>query len=62
MGWAFQWRARKSVLLCGLHFIVGLADQGEAALKVWDKLLYEDEKVGSIKHGGHSKGESGTYC
>ena len=49
--------SRMNDLFCGLHFIVGLADQVEAALKVWDKLLYEHEKVGSIKHGGYSKGE-----
>ena len=42
-------------LFCGLHFIVGLADQAEAALKVWDKLLYNDEKVGSLAHGGTVK-------
>ena len=53
--------SRMNDLFCGLHFIVGLADQAEAALKVWDRLLYGDEKVGSIKHGGYSKGESGTY-
>ena len=53
--------SRMNDLFCGLHFIVGLVDQAETALKVWDKLLYGDEKVGSIKHGGYSKGESGTY-
>lgn len=46
---------------CGLHFIVGMADQAEAALKVFDTLLYGTEKVGSIKSKrGISKGESGT--
>ena len=45
---------------CGLHFVVGLADQAEAALKVWDAILYEDQPIGSLRHGGYSKGESGT--
>ena len=47
-------------LFCGLHYIVGLADQAEEALKVWDKLLYDDAQVGSLSQGGYSKGESGT--
>lgn len=46
---------------CGLHFIVGLADQAEVALKAWDKLLFDDLYVGSLANGGYSKGESGTY-
>ena len=51
---------RMNDLFCGLHYIVGLADQAEEALKVWDKLLYDDTKVGSLSQGGYSKGESGT--
>ena len=47
-------------LFCGLHYIVGLADQAEEALKVWDKLLYDDAMVRSLSQGGYSKGESGT--
>ena len=47
-------------LFCGLHYIVGLADQADEALKVWDKLLYDDAKVGGLSQGGYSKGESGT--
>ena len=45
---------------CGLHFIVGLADQSEACLKVWEGLLHGNEKVGTLAHGGYSNGESGT--
>ena len=46
---------------CGMHYVVGLADQAEAALKAWDKLLWEDKLVGSLAHGGYSiGGESGT--
>ena len=44
----------------GLHFLVGLADQTEIALKAWDKLLYDDRPIGSLANGGYSKGESGT--
>jgi hypothetical protein len=29
-------------------------------LKLWDKLLHDDTKVGSLSQGGYSKGESGT--
>ena len=43
-----------------MHYIVGLADQAEAALKAWDKLLYDNAKIGSLSQGGYSKGESGT--
>jgi hypothetical protein len=32
--------SRMNDLFCGLHYIVGLADQAEEALRVWDKLLY----------------------
>ena len=46
---------------CGMHYIVGLADQAEVALKAWDKLLWDDKLVGSLAHGGYSQGgESGT--
>ena len=46
---------------CGMHCVVGLADQTETALKAWEKLLFDDMPVGSIANGGYSKGESGTY-
>ena len=39
---------------------MGLADQAEACLKIWDSLCWGNSKVGSVAHGGHSKGESGT--
>ena len=45
---------------CGLHFLVGLADQAEACLKVWKKILYNGQNVGSLAHEGYSNGESGT--
>ena len=47
---------------CGLHFIVGMADQAEAALKVFDSLLYKNpQAVGSLRpKRGIGKGESGT--
>ena len=46
---------------CGLHFLVGLADQTEIVLKAWDKLLYDHRPIGSLANDGYSKGESGTY-
>ena len=45
--------SRMNDIFCGLHFIVGLADQAEEALRVWDKLLYDDTKVGSLSQGGY---------
>ena len=47
---------------CGLHCLVGLADQAEASIKLWEGLLIGDAKVGSLNHGSYSKGESGTLC
>ena len=44
-----------------MHFVVGLADQSETALKTWDHLRFDGALVGSLAHGGYSKGESGTY-
>ena len=41
---------------CGLHFLVGLADQTEASLKAGDRLLYDDRPDGSLANGGYSKG------
>ena len=46
--------------LCGLHFLVGLADQAEACLEVWEKILYNGQNVGSLAHEGYSNGEPGT--
>ena len=45
---------------CGLHYVVGLADQAESCLKSYEKLVYADTLVGSLAHGGYSRGESGT--
>ena len=45
---------------CGLHFLVGLADQAEACLKVWENIIFKGQNVGSLLHGGYSNGELGT--
>ena len=47
---------------CGLHFLVGLADQAEDSLKLWESLLFGKAKIGSLNHGEYSEGESGTLC
>ena len=39
------------IIFCSLHFLTGLADESEVALKGWDKLLYEDNPVGSVCYG-----------
>ena len=46
----------------GLHFLIGMADQAEAWLKVWESILFKDDNniVESLKYGGYSNGESGT--
>lgn len=49
-------------LFCGLHYIVGLADQAGGALKVWDKLLYDDAKVGSLSQGGYIAKANQVLC
>ena len=46
---------------CWLHFLVALGDQAEASLKIWENVLLDDvSKVGSLAHGGYSKGDSDT--
>ena len=45
---------------CGLHYLVGLADQAEACLKIWESIIRKDRKVRSIAHGGYSNGKSGV--
>ena len=45
-----------------LHFVVVLAYQAEASIKLWEGLLHGNVKVGSLNHGSYSKGESGTLC
>ena len=41
-----------------LHYLVGLADQ--AYLKVWERILFKGQKVGSLCQGGYSNGKSGV--
>ena len=68
-GWAEMSREEQTKLLkmndffCGLHLLVAFADQAEATLKLWDKLIHEDKAVGSLKKGcgGFSSSDSGTY-
>lgn len=50
------------IFFCGLHFIVGMADQAEASLKVFDTHVYKNPySVGSLKtKRGIAKGDSGT--
>ena len=45
---------------CELHYLVGLDDQAEACLKIWESIIHKDKKVGSTAHGGDSNGESGV--
>ncbi|XP_066914210.1 uncharacterized protein [Clytia hemisphaerica] len=48
---------------CGLHFLVALADQAEASLKIWENLCFPDGKVGSKQSGNatfFNSGESGV--
>ena len=45
---------------CGLHFLVGLADQAEACLEVWENILYNGQNNSSLAHGGYSDRKSGT--
>ena len=37
---------------CGLHYLVGLDDQAEACLKIWESIIHKDKKVGSTTDGG----------
>ena len=46
---------------CGLHYLVGLAEQAEASLKEWEKADFGDERVGAKSLLGIWDGsESGT--
>ena len=45
---------------CGLHYLVGLADQAKACFKIWESIIHKDRKVCSIAHGCYSNGESGV--
>ena len=58
---AEQERIKKiNFYFCGLHYVVGLADQAEGALKVFDRLLYNETPMGSLAHGYSKNSESGT--
>ena len=47
---------------CGLHFLVGLSEQANKTLRVWEQLLHGDRPVGAPGlPGGYSKtGEAGS--
>lgn len=47
---------------CGLHFLVGLSEQANKTLALWEGLVHSGEKVGApTLPGGYSKpGEAGT--
>ena len=46
--------------LCGLHFLVALADTSESCLKLWEGMVVSDPKqAGSLSHSFYSNGESG---
>ncbi|XP_071124318.1 uncharacterized protein [Mytilus edulis] len=47
---------------CGLHFLVGLSEQANTTLSLWESLVHSGEKVGApTLPGGYSiPGESGT--
>ncbi|CAG2205351.1 unnamed protein product [Mytilus edulis] len=47
---------------CGLHFLVGLSEQANKTLSLWESLVHSGEKVGApTLPGGYSiPGESGT--
>ena len=38
---------------------MGLADQAEACLKLWENVLFQDQDTGFLAHGDYSNGESG---
>ena len=47
-------------IFCGLHFLVGLADQAEPYLKVWENINFMGQNVGSLLHESYSNGKLGT--
>ena len=67
-GWAEMTEDTKGKLLhvnyfwCGLHFLVGLSEQANKTLCLWDELLHDNQHVGApALPGGYSKaGEAGT--
>ncbi|XP_038050668.1 uncharacterized protein LOC119723859 [Patiria miniata] len=65
-GWAgMSLEEQKSVkrmnnFFCGMHFVVGLANQAGACLKVWEKDVLGEKKVGSMSLPGAVEGGCGT--
>uniref|UniRef100_A0A7M5WY35 Uncharacterized protein n=1 Tax=Clytia hemisphaerica TaxID=252671 RepID=A0A7M5WY35_9CNID len=54
-------RRSTSSFVCGLHFIVRLADQADECLEIHEGMLYKENKVGSLAtKNGFLGGESGT--
>ena len=45
-----------NTFFCGMHFIVGLTDQASPCLKVWEKDVLGENKVGSMSLPGSSSG------
>ncbi|KAJ8048656.1 hypothetical protein HOLleu_01057 [Holothuria leucospilota] len=53
--------AELNEFFCGLHFIVGLAEQASSTLKAWETMIFGDAKVGAASVTGFDcKEESGT--
>ena len=52
--------ANVNQFFCGSYYLVGSADQAEACRKMWERILFKDQKVGSRCHGGYSNGTSGV--
>ena len=42
-------------LFCGLYYIIGLANQAEAALEVWNERLYDGARVSCLCRGEDRK-------
>ena len=57
-----QQQGNVNEFFCGLQFLVGLADQVEACLKLWENVLFKGQDIGSLAHGGYSNGQYGTPC
>ena len=46
--------------ICGLHYLVGLAEQTEALLRQWDKSHFEGQLAGAAASGTvFDRGEAG---
>lgn len=42
------------------HYLVCLVDWAEACLKVWERILFKNQKVRSLCHGGYFNGDFGV--